>query len=302
MQTQLWFENLRLKEELAPQYKTVNVASIPQRSPFRYPGGKTWFIPTLRKWLRSLNKKPELFIEPFAGGGIASLTVAFENSSDQVLMVEIDEQVAAVWETIINNGEASWLIKKIKTFDLNKENLILELNKIASECKDIAFQTILKNRTYHGGILANGSGIIKHGEKGKGLLSRWYPQTLAKRIENIDLVRKKISFIREDGLSIIKKYTHHENTVFFIDPPYTIGGKCAGSRLYKYSEINHKMLFELCKNLVGNFVMTYDNVQEVIKLAEEFQFDYRSIPMKNTHHAKMTELVIGKNLSWMDVQ
>ena len=23
----------------------VNVASVPQRSPFRYPGGKTWLIP-----------------------------------------------------------------------------------------------------------------------------------------------------------------------------------------------------------------------------------------------------------------
>ncbi len=24
----------------------VNVASVPQRSPFRYPGGKTWLVPT----------------------------------------------------------------------------------------------------------------------------------------------------------------------------------------------------------------------------------------------------------------
>jgi DNA adenine methylase len=29
----------------------VNVASVAQRSPFRYPGGKTWLIPTVRKWL-----------------------------------------------------------------------------------------------------------------------------------------------------------------------------------------------------------------------------------------------------------
>ena len=27
----------------------VNVASVPQRSPFRYPGGKTWLIPIARK-------------------------------------------------------------------------------------------------------------------------------------------------------------------------------------------------------------------------------------------------------------
>jgi len=51
----------------------VNVASIPQRSPFRYPGGKTWFVPYLRSWLRAKSKTPKRFIEPFAGGGIVSL-------------------------------------------------------------------------------------------------------------------------------------------------------------------------------------------------------------------------------------
>ena len=55
----------------------VNVASVPQRSPFRYPGGKTWLVPTIRKWLKSLSLKPSLFVEPFVGGGIVSLTVGF---------------------------------------------------------------------------------------------------------------------------------------------------------------------------------------------------------------------------------
>lgn len=50
--------------------KPVNVASVAQRSPFRYPGGKTWLVPRLRRWLRHLEWKPSLFVEPFAGGGI----------------------------------------------------------------------------------------------------------------------------------------------------------------------------------------------------------------------------------------
>jgi hypothetical protein len=29
----------------------VNVASVPQRSPFRYAGGKTWLIPKIQQWL-----------------------------------------------------------------------------------------------------------------------------------------------------------------------------------------------------------------------------------------------------------
>ncbi|MDQ5908308.1 MAG: adenine methylase, partial [Pseudomonadota bacterium] len=59
--------------------KPVNVASVPQRSPFRYPGGKTWFVPTFRKWIQSLDYKPDLLVEPFTGGGIISLTALFEN-------------------------------------------------------------------------------------------------------------------------------------------------------------------------------------------------------------------------------
>lgn len=46
----------------------VNVASVPQRSPFRYPGGKTWLIPRIRQWLRSRPERPHVLIEPFAAG------------------------------------------------------------------------------------------------------------------------------------------------------------------------------------------------------------------------------------------
>ena len=32
----------------------------------------------------------------------------------------------------------------------------------------------------------------------------------------------------------------------------------------------------------------------------EKKFSMRLIPIKNTHHAEMQELVIGRDLSWMD--
>ena len=75
------------------------MASVPQRSPFRYPGGKTWLILEVRKWLRQ-EKKVEFLIEPFAGGAIVSLTAAFENLANQISMIELDDEVAAVWEVI----------------------------------------------------------------------------------------------------------------------------------------------------------------------------------------------------------
>ena len=104
-----------------PVQKIVNVASVPHRSPFRYPGGKTWFVPALRKWLNNKSKKPSLLIEPFAGGGIIGLTAAFESLSKKVLMVEKDPWVAAVWKVVIR-GNYSKLISRIMSFEMTLEN------------------------------------------------------------------------------------------------------------------------------------------------------------------------------------
>jgi DNA adenine methylase len=279
--------------------KPVNVASVPQRSPFRYPGGKTWFVPTLRRWLRSLDYKPEVMVEPFAGGGIISLTSLFEDLVSRSVMVELDDEIAAVWQSVVG-GHTQWLAKRILEFDLTRESVIEEISKTASCVRQKAFQTVLKNRTLHGGILAKGSGFVKHGESGKGIRSRWYPETLARRFCNLRSVADRIDFRQDDGLLVIAEYASCKEAVFFIDPPYTAGGKKAGRRLYRHCDLDHEKLFSSCNTIQGDFLMTYDNADEVKDMARNHGFQMRLIPMNNTHHAIMEELVIGKDLSWMD--
>ncbi len=293
---QLLFPELH---NIVDTHRPVNVASIPQRSPFRYPGGKTWFVPTFREWIGSLHSNPEILIEPFAGGGIISLTALFENLVSYVIMVEIDEDIAAVWQSVVN-GDSEWLAERILSFDLTRETLIKEISRKECDIKEKAFQTILKNRTFHGGILADGAGMLKYGENGKGISSRWYPRTLAKRFVDIRSIAEKLTYRRDDGLDVIREYSDREDVVFFIDPPYTAGGKKAGRRLYRHCTLDHNRLFTLCESIKGNFLMTYDNAEEVKAMAKKHGFQYRLVPMKNTHHAKMEELVIGKDLIWMD--
>jgi DNA adenine methylase len=278
--------------------KPVNVSSVPQRSPFRYPGGKTWFVPTFRRWMNHAKVRPELLVEPFAGGGIISLTALFENLVEKVVMVELDEDIASVWQAIVD-GHSEWLAQRILSFDLSHEALLQELSKVNVERRERAFHTILRNRTSHGGIIANGSGLLKHGENGKGIRSRWYPSTLAKRFVDISNITDRIDFRQEDGLQVMLKYVNRRDVMFFIDPPYTAGGKKAGKRLYKHSEIDHARLFKICQSVKGDFLMTYDNADEVKQLAQRHGFQTKLIPMTNTHNTKMEELVIGKDLSWM---
>src|ERR1035437_3099016 len=288
-----------LLPDFVERNRPVNVASVPHRSPFRYPGGKTWLVPLFRRWMFSLPSQPKVLVEPFAGGGIISLTAAFEHLADSVIMVEIDDQIAAVWQTILA-GDAQWLAKRIMNFDLSPESAKAEFAKFPKSRCDRAFQTVLKNRTAHGGILAAGAGVLKNGENGKGILSRWYPQTIAKRITNIEFIADRLEFIHGDAFDVLARFPKEREAVYFIYPPYKIGGNGAGSRLYTHSEIDHDKLFSLCEKLRGDFLMTYDNAEEVREVAKRHGFETKPVAMKNTHHAEMNELLIGRNLDWVE--
>jgi DNA adenine methylase len=99
---------------------------------------------------------------------------------------------------------------------------------------------------------------------------------------------------------VMQEFAPQKDIIYFIDPPYTAGGKKAGKRLYKYCEINHEELFRICESLKGDFLITYDDAEEVKHMARRHGFEMRLIAMTSTHHAAMKELVIGRNLSWMD--
>ncbi|MEO5329390.1 MAG: DNA adenine methylase [Magnetococcus sp. THC-1_WYH] len=291
-------KQLSLSEEAQPRYnrRIVNVASVPQLSPFRYPGGKTWLVPEIRQWLSSKKTRPSELIEPFAGGGIVSLTVANERLADHVTMIELDPDVAAVWHTIFSD-DAAWLADRILGFELTIDTVQATLALTAESVRDHAFQTILRNRINHGGILAPGSGVLKYGENGKGIASRWYADTLAKRIRKLFTLRDRITFIEGDGLIYLSQTLCREDVTYFIDPPYTAPGKCAGRRLYRYSEIDHGNLFSLCQGAAGDFMMTYDDTEFVRNMAKQRGFHIDRVPMKNTHHAELFELLIFTGFS-----
>ena len=267
----------------------VNVASVPQRSPFRYPGGKTWLVPYIRSWLRSKERHPSVLVEPFAGGATVGLTAGFEGLVQHVVFVENDPNVASVWQAIFG-GQAQWLAESIERFDLTRQNVLRVLQGEAISQRERAFSTILRNRVQRGGIMADGAGLVKNGENGKGLSSRWYPQTLARRIREISLVRDRFLFIEGDGIDVIRRYADVDDAVFFVDPPYTV----AARRLYHRWQVDHRALFELLSKVKGDVLLTYDNTREVVSLAREFGFEMELLAPKQDGEAKMTKLLIGK--------
>jgi len=276
--------------------RVVNVSSVPQRSPFRYPGGKTWLVPYIRLWLRSVGGRTCELIEPFAGGAIVSLTAVAENLVKRATLVELDEEVGAVWRVILN-GDGVKLADDVAKFQMSLEAVKSVLTMQHRTLYDQAFATLVKNRVQRGGILAPGASLMKMGENGRGILSRWYPETLRRRILTIVAMNDKIAFVQGDGMDVLRKNAGRSDAAYFIDPPYTIAGK----RLYTHSTIDHEALFRIADTLTGDFLMTYDSAKEIRWLAAKHGFDTVEIPMKNTHHAKKVELLVGRDLSWARV-
>jgi DNA adenine methylase len=181
------------------------------------------------------------------------------------------------------------------SFDLKLESVTKALKQDAPELCERAFQTILRNRVQRGGILADGAGLIKTGEGGRGLNARWYPETLARRIREINHQKDRMTFVEGDGFDLIEEHGPDAESAFYIDPPYTV----AARRLYKVWQMDHGKLFAAMAACRGDFLMSYDNTAEIAALAKKNGFQSRAIAMKNTHHAKMTELLIGRDLSWL---
>ena len=273
------------------RFPVVNVSTVPQRSPLRYPGGKTWLIPHIREWLRKT--KPEILIEPFAGGAIVSLTAVMERLVTAAVMVEIDRDVAAFWRSALESGAS--LSKLIKAFDPTRESICKIENDAPRTLEEHAFRTLVLNRTKRGGIIAPGASFSRKGENGKGILSRWYPDTLAARLSKISEHADRIAFFEGDGMKILPILLKGwgRKAAIFLDPPYTgRGGKKAGNRLYLHSEINHTELFSVLNCHDSNFLMTYDASPEIVDLVHQNGFYACSLSMKNTHHNNIPELVI----------
>ena len=269
----------------------VNVASVPQRSPLRYPGGKTWLVPHIRHWLA---EPVSLLVEPFAGGGIVSLTAVMEGLAERALMVDLDRDVAALWRAALMHGDD--LAERVLTFDVSRDS-VLALEQHCPACVvEHGFRTLVLNRTRRGGVLAPGASLTRSGENGNGIASRWYPETLAKRLAAISEHADRLTFCEGDGAAVLEMTADLEGVRVFVDAPYTAeGGKQAGSRLYAHNAVDHGRIFETLAAAGTDFLMTYDCSDEITELVAEHGFHAVAVEMRNGHNTRVSELVITRD-------
>jgi len=256
-------------------------------SPFRYPGGKTWFLPGLRAWLSSLPRRPAFFVEPFAGGGSASLAVAAEGLADRVVMVEKDPEVAAVWRTVMG-GAVEELVERALGFEPKAENIAATLTAPSAGDMDAAFRVLLRNRISRHRYLHPAAPLrLRHDKTGAVF---WRPRTLAERLRAAARLAPRIEFIEGDALAVLPAYAGREDCALFLDPPYSVGLEKTHRLYYRHAELDHERLFALMKEARSPFLMWYDDAPAIRALAEAHGFRCTPAPVRKG--GSVGELVI----------
>ena len=223
-----------------------------------------------------------------------SLTGVMEHRAKRALMIELDRDVAAFWRAVLEHPDA--LIDRILTFSPER-NVVAQLAaQVPETVLDHGFRTFVLNRTRRGGILAPGASLTRSGENGAGICSRWYPDTMVRRIQAIVAHADRLVFCEGDGVGVLEMLVDRPGARFFVDPPYTAtGGKQAGSRLYTHHTVDHGRIFTALADSKADFLMTYDCSTEVVSLTAHHGFHGAIVEMKNGHHARVPELVITRN-------
>jgi DNA adenine methylase len=268
-------------------------------SPFRYPGGKSRLRATIIDWISHLGFRPTHFVEPFAGGASVGLAVAELDLADQVTLAEIDPDVSAVWEVVLN-GQANVFANRIRTFKLTRSSAAEIEAGVTTSKLSRAFRCLLLNRISRGGIMAPGAGWLNKGESGHGIRSRWYPNTLANRIKASNALRDKVTFVNEDGLAVLKIFANDPRAVAFVDPPYVVRGRGAGRRLYTHCDVDCDKLFEIIRTFAGAMVITYHRSLIVERLADEVGLERHTVTVQTGHTRRKRELIMYKSPSLLE--
>lgn len=243
--------------EEAPSNPRQRQTISKQLSPLRYPGGKSKLIDFLLEKFRE--QQMDTFVEPFAGGASVGLAMLDAGLTKKLILNDLDFGVYAFWKCVCESPQL--LLERLKGpaptrkdfFDARA--VLLEGNPpIISE---LAWAQLVCNRLSFSGItMAN-----PLGEK-TGLLARWNPETLAKRIMHVHSMADRIQVLHVDANKVIEKEYWGDKTTLFIDPPYVH----KGAALYPkaFTEDDHRKLAFNIECLYtgmpgGDIIITYDD-------------------------------------------
>ena len=238
-------------------------------SPLRYPGGKTFLASEFARILDAIGMNKPIYVEPYAGGAGAALTLLFADKVERIVINDYDKAIYSFWKAVTE--DTSSFVRKIyatpvTTAEWEKQKDIYH-DDSADRFKR-GFATFFLNRTNVSGVMNAWpiGGIEQEGTY--KIDARFNKKNLVAKVRKIGRYKDRIEVRKDDGIKLSEKYLDKPNTFIYLDPPYFQKGACLYMNHYK--EDNHaKLAAALNTHADARWILTYDDVPQILDLYAE---------------------------------
>jgi DNA adenine methylase len=245
---------------------------MPFYSPLRYPGGKRKLSNYIKLVVAQNGLLGRHYVEPYAGGAAVALALLFEGYVSHIHINDLSRSVYAFWYTVLN--ETDLLCFRIQSVVVTMDEWYRQRGVQEEAHKasllDLGFSTFFLNRTNRSGIILGGV-IGGKGQEGPYKLdARYNVENLIDRIRRVASHRDQISIYNEDAADFIGNILPGVpgDALVYLDPPYYSKGKDLYESNYDYGD--HRTISELVANIQQSWIVTYDNVPEIIDLYGDY--------------------------------
>ena len=233
------------------------------KSPLRYPGGKTRACKVLDGVLNEHFDLPSFnhIASPFFGGG--SFEFFLQNKYQKPLIVNDKfKPLINFWTQCQTNKER--LCAELKTnLATTKEDFkrYREVIMTAEPFTQALYYFIINRCSFSGATLSGGFSKLASQKR--------FTQSSIDRVNKLDL--SHVAFHNEDFASFIEA-THVDGVLTFLDPPYYLKKK---SKLYgkngdMHEGFDHEGLYKTLSSKT-NWIMTYNNCDYIKKLYKDYK-------------------------------
>jgi len=241
--------------------------SLKRLSPLRYPGGKSKVLDFIIKLIETNNCMGTEYVEPYAGGAGVALGLLVGGYVSKIHINDIDVGIYNFWKAILEDTEKFiQLIEEspITITEWKKQQAIYKSNNEHTEL-EIGFATFFLNRCNRSGIITAGCIGGKEQKGNYKLDARFNKNNLINRISKIASLKNKIELYNQDTLSLIQNNKEQfNNMILYLDPPYYVKGFSLYKNYYKHDD--HEKISNVVKDVNGHWIVSYDNVPEIIDL------------------------------------
>ena len=239
-------------------------------SPLRYPGGKRRLTPYIAATLAANELRPDLFVEPFAGGASVSLELLDADLVGHAVLGDADPMVAAFWRTVFE--DADWLCRQVESVPLDLETWERMKGGRWRSQRSLALACLYLNRTSFNGALHRRAGPIggkaQAGEYDIGC--RFPRERLVSRIRACAALGERVVWVSDaDGMATVRaarEMARKEewSTFFYLDPPFWSKAQFLYRR--SFYELEHERLADSLHWVLEPFLLSYDPAPEIVEL------------------------------------